>query len=135
MQLTSYLAFNGQCEEAFRFYEQALGGKIGAMVPHEGSPAEQSVPPEWKKKIMHARLDLNGAVLMGGDAPPNHYHKPTGFSVSLQVKDPVEAERFFKALSENGTVQMPIQQTFFSPRFGMLIDQFGIPWMINCEPA
>jgi len=125
MQLISYLAFNGQCEEAFRFYERALGGKIGAMVPNEGAPG----------KIMHARLDVNGAVLMGGDAPPDHYVKPKGFCVSLQVKDPAEAERFFKALSENGTVQMPIQQTFFSLRFGMLIDQFGIPWMINCEPV
>jgi len=135
MQVSPYLHFNGNCEAAFKYYEKVLGAKVVMMLTHEDAPPDMPTPPEWKKKIMHARLDINGAVLMGGDAPPDHYHKPKGFSVSLQVKDPAEAERFFKALSEDATVQMPIQQTFWSPRFGMLIDQFGIPWMINCEPA
>ena len=133
MQLNPYLLFNGQCEAAFKFYERCLGGKIEAMLNHAGTPAEQQVPPEWRDKILHARLVVNGEALMGSDAPSDRYEAPKGFSVSVQVKDPSDAERIFKALSEKGTVQMPIQQTFWSPRFGMLVDQFGIPWMVNCE--
>lgn len=132
MQISPYLMFNGQCEAAFKFYERALGGNIEAMLPHTGTPAEQHVPPEWRSKIMHARLAVNGAVLMGAD--DSSYQQPQGFSVSLQVKKPEDAERIFAALSENGKVSMPLQQTFWSPRFGMLVDQFGVPWMINCEP-
>lgn len=133
MQLIAYLNFNGQCEEAFQFYQQCLGGKIEAMVPHEGTPAAQHVPAEWAKKIMHARLDVGGAVLMGADAPPNSYSTPKGLCVSVQVKDANEAERIFHALAEKGDVNMPIQQTFWAKRFGMLRDRFGIPWMVNCD--
>lgn len=132
MQLNPYLTFNGQCEAAFKFYERCLGGKIDALIPHAGTPAEQHTPPEWRNKILHAHLTADGAVLMGSDDPD--YQQPRGLSVSLQVKTPEDAERIFAALSENGTVRLPIQQTFFSPRFGMLTDQFGIPWMINCAP-
>jgi PhnB protein len=133
MQLNPYLTFNGQCETAFKFYEQCLGGKIEAMIRHTGTPAEQHVPPEWREKIMHARLAVNGEVLMGSDAPPDHYKEPKGFSVSLQFKEIKEAERVFHALAENGKVGMPLQQTFWAARFGTLVDRFGIPWMINCE--
>ncbi len=133
MQLNPYLTFNGQCETAFKFYEQCLGGKIEAMFRHTGTPAEQHVPPEWREKIMHARLAVNGEVLMGSDAPPDHYKEPKGFSVSLQFKEIKEAERVFHALAENGKVGMPLQQTFWAARFGTLVDRFGTPWMINCE--
>ena len=135
MQLNAYLNFNGQCEEAFNFYQQCLGGKIEAMVAHEGTPAAQHVPADWRKKIMHGRLNISGQVLMGADSPPDRYQKPTGFSVSLQIKDPNEAERIFHSLAENGKVGMPIQQTFWAARFGMLVDRFGIPWMVNCDQA
>ncbi len=135
MQLNPYLTFNGQCEAAFKFYERCLGGKIMAMIPHAGTPAEQHVPLEWLNKIMHARLTVNDQVLMGSDAPPDRYQQPKGISVSLQIKDPNDADRTFKALSENGTVQMPIQETFWALRFAMFVDQFGIPWMINCDKA
>jgi len=135
MQVNPYLTFNGNCEAAFKYYAQSLGGKIDAMMPHAGTEAEQHVPAEWAKKIMHANMTLNGTVLMGSDAPPGHYKTPQGFSVSLQVKTAEEAERAFHALEKGGTVQMPIQQTFFAVRFGMLTDQFGIPWMINCAPT
>jgi PhnB protein len=135
MQLNPYLTFNGQCEAAFKFYERCLGGKIIAMMTHAGTPAEQHVPSEWLNKIMHARLAVNDEVLMGSDAPPGRYQEPKGISVSLQIKDPGDAERTFHALAENGAVQMPIQETFWAARFGMLVDQFGIPWMINCEKA
>jgi PhnB protein len=84
---------------------------------------------------MHARMTLGGVALMGSDAPPNRYEQPQGFSVSLGVKEPAEAERIFQELSQDGKVQMPIQKTFWSVRFGMLVDQFGIPWMVNCEQA
>jgi PhnB protein len=133
MQLNPYLTFSGQCEEAFKFYEKCFGGKITAMFPHAGTPAEQHVPPEWRSKIMHASLTVDNQVLMGSDAPPGRYEQPQGISVSLNVKTPADAERIFKALSENGKVQMPLQQTFWAQRFGMAVDRFGIPWMVNCE--
>src|SRR6185437_7635031 len=133
MPLNPYLLFNGQCEAAFKFYERCFSGKIEAMMRHAGTPAEQGVPPEWRDKILHARISLGGGVLMGSDAPPEHYEKPQGFSVAVEVKTPAEAERLFEALSEHGSVRMPLQQTFVAARFGMLVDQFGIPWMINCE--
>lgn len=135
MQVNPYLYFNGDCEAAFKFYEQLLGGKIEAMLPHVGSPAAQHVPAEWQNKILHARLAVKDGVLMGSDAPPGHYHKPQGYSVSLQLKNAAEAERVFNSLAEHGKVNMPLQETFFAARFGMLVDRFGIPWMVNCERA
>jgi PhnB protein len=135
MQINPYLYFDGQCEAAFKFYEKILGGKIEAMMPHEGTPAAEQVPAEWRSKIMHARLVVGDAVLMASDAPPDHYAKPQGFSVSLQIKSVPEAERVFSALCEKGRVTMPIQETFWAARFGMAVDQFGIAWMVNCEPA
>ena len=133
MQLNPYLFFNGQCEVAFKFYAQLLGGKIDGMLTHAGTPAEQQVPAEWRDKIMHARLIVGDQVLMASDAPPDHYEKPTGFSVSIQIKDKAEAERIFNALAEGGKVQMPFGQTFWAAGFGMCADRFGIPWMVNCE--
>jgi PhnB protein len=135
VQLNPYLFFNGTCEEAFKFYEKCLGGKIEAMMTHAGTPAEAQTPPEWRNKILHARLVVDGQLLMGSDAPPDRREEPKGFSVSLQMKDPAVAERIFHALAENGNVRMPIQETFWAARFGMLVDRFGIPWMINCEKA
>ncbi len=133
MQFTPYLYFNGNCEQAFKFYEQTLGGKIEALFRHEGTPMAEHVPPEWLKKVMHISMTLDDGVLMGADAPPDHYKPPAGFSVSINSNDPADAERKFEALSKGGKIIMPIQQTFWARRFGMLIDQFGIPWMINCE--
>ncbi len=132
MRLDCHLVFNGQCEAAFRFYERCLGGKIVTMLPHAGTPAEAHVPPEWGPKIMHAALRVGDAIVMGADAPPAHYEKPQGFSVAIQLTDQADAERIFKALAEGGSVRMPLQQTFWATRFGMLVDQFGISWMINC---
>lgn len=135
MQLNAYLNFNGQCEAAFKFYERCLGGKIEAMITHAGTPMAEQVPSNWRDKIMHARLTVGDAVLMGSDAPPDYYEGAKGFSVSIVVDNPAEADRIFNALAESGTVRMPIQQTFWAVRFGMLVDQFGIPWMVNCEKA
>ena len=133
MQLNPYLLFNGQCEAAFKFYEQGFGRRIDAMITHGESPMSQQVPPEWQTKIVHARIVVDGQVLMGSDAPPDHYEEPKGFSLSIGLKDPAQAERIFNELAQSGKVQMPLQKTFWAVRFGMVVDRFGIPWMVNCE--
>ncbi len=135
MQLNPYLMFDGRCEAAFKFYEKVLGGKIEAMMTYGSSPMAEQTSPEWRNKVMHARMTVGDKMLMASDAPPDRYEAMKGFSVTISVDDPVEAERIFHALSEKGTVQMPIQKTFWAARFGMLVDQFGTPWMINCEQA
>jgi PhnB protein len=135
MPLNPYLSFNGQCEAAFKFYEKALGGKIESMSTWEKSPMSQQVPAEWRGKIIHAQLRIGDMLLLGSDAPPERYKEPQGFSLSLGVKDVAETERIFQELVQNGKVHMAVQKTFWSARFGMLVDQFGIPWMVNCEQA
>jgi PhnB protein len=135
MQMNPYLTFSGQCEAAFKFYAKVLGGEIIAMLPHEGTPMADHVPPAWRSKIAHARMMVGDKVLMGSDAPPDRFEKMQGFSVTLGIDDPAKAERVFHALAENGTVCMPIGETFWAVRFGMLIDQFGTPWMVNCEKS
>jgi PhnB protein len=133
MLLAPYLAFNGKCKAAFEFYAKALGGQIVMIMTKGESPMAGQTPPDQKGHIMHAAMKVGDYMLEGSDAPPEHYRKPQGFSVALDIKEPAEAERVFKALTENGTVQMPMQETFWAQRFGMLIDQFDIPWMVNCS--
>jgi len=133
MQIDPYLNFNGQCEAAFRFYERCLGGKIEFMATFGESPMAGQFPPEFHGKIMHVRMSIGDRVLMASDCPPDRFDGVKGFSVSIAVSDPAEAERIFAALSEGGHVSMPIQETFWAQRFGMATDRFGIPWMINCE--
>jgi PhnB protein len=135
MQLSPYLFFNGQCEAAFKFYEQCLGGKIVAMMTHGETPMADQTPPERLNTIVHARLTVGDAVLMGGDAPAERYEKPQGFAVAFNTATPAEAERIFYALAANGTIVMPIEETFWAVRFGMCVDQFGILWMVSCETA
>jgi len=133
MQTDPYLHFNGTCEAAFKLYEKVLGGNITFSMTHGDSPMADKVPPDWKGKIMHSTLTIGNRLIQGMDAPPSHYSKPQGFSMSISTKDPAEAEKLFNALSENGSVTMPLEKTFWAARFGMLTDQFGIPRMINCE--
>ena len=133
MQLNPYLSFNGRCEEAFKFYEQCLGGKIGVILNYGSSPMAEKTPSEWHNKIMHVRLAVGDQLLMGSDSLPEYYEETKGMSVSLNTSDTAEAERIFQSLSENGTVRMALQETFWAARCGMLVDQFGIPWMVNCE--
>jgi PhnB protein len=137
MQLNSYLHFSGQCEEAFKFYEKCLGGKIDGLFRYEGAPGAegQKVPPDWRNKIMHARMTIGEQVLMGMDAPPERFHKPQGFHVNIGVKDAATGKRIFEALSERGNVVMPFGPTFWSPGFAMFADRFGTPWMVNVEQA
>ncbi len=129
------LAFNGQCEAAFRFYEQCLNGTIAFMLTWGDSPMSAGAPPGWNAKIAHATLKIGDTVITGSDVAPAGYQQPKGFEVVLQMDDPVAAERVFQALAEKGTIAMPLQETFWASRFGVLVDQFGIPWSINCERA
>jgi PhnB protein len=133
MELNPYLLFNGDCAEAFKFYEQTLGGKIESLMPFAGSPAAEHVPAEFADKVLHATMKIEGQTIMASDAPPGQYERPTGISVAIGLKDRERGERIFNALAENGTVQMPFQKTFWASGFGMCVDRFGIPWMVNCE--
>jgi PhnB protein len=132
--ISPYLFFDSNCEDAFKFYEKVLGGKIEMLLRNEDAPPDAGMPspPERKQKIMHARMTIDSQVLMASDAPPDHFHKAQGFAISVTVHDVAEAERKFKALSEGGTAGMPFSKTFFSKGFGMCTDKFGIPWMVNC---
>jgi PhnB protein len=132
-QVNPYLIFNGRCEEAFKFYEQALGGKIETIMTFGDSPMARQAPPDWGNKVVHARMTVGNTVLMGSDAPPDRYRPPQGFSLSVGTKDPADAERMFNELGAGGKVEMPLEKTFWAVKFGMLVDRFGIAWMINCE--
>lgn len=134
MQINPYLNFDGQCAEAFRFYQQVFGGTMEVMMTHGESPICDEVPAEWHERILHARLVIDGTVLMGSDCPPNYYEKPTSITVALQVEDTARAERIFHALAEGGQVTMPFEKSFWADRFGMVTDKYGIPWMINGAP-
>ena len=129
--LNPYLFYNDNCEAAFKFYEKVLGGKIQMMLRADEGQEDMTPGPGREKLIMHARMSIGDQVLMASDSPPEHFHKPQGFAVSLTIHDPVEAERKFNALAEGGSKNMPFDKTFFSKGFGMCIDQFGIPWMVN----
>jgi PhnB protein len=132
MTISPYLSFNGECEEAFQFYERSFGGALGALFRYEGSPMAGSVPPAWGHKIMHGSVAIGGLELMGADSVPGGYEAPKGFVLSVQIADTATAERIFAELEVGGTVQMPLQKTFWAERFGMVADRFGIPWQINC---
>jgi PhnB protein len=133
MQLNPYLNFSGQCEEAFKLYESVLGGQILATMTYGETPMKDHTPPEFHGKIAHMRMTVGGTLLMGSDSPPDRFEPMRGITVALGIDEPAEAERVFHALADGGTVTMPIQETFWARRFGMLTDRFGTPWMVNCE--
>jgi PhnB protein len=133
VDVNPYLSFNGQCEAAFKFYEKCFGVSGLSFHKYAGSPMARQVPAEWQDKVMHATLLLGNTAIMGADAPPNYFREPQGFSVSLSIDLPEDSDRVFAALAEGGKIMMPIAKTFWTARFGMLIDKFGIPWMVNCN--
>lgn len=135
MQMNAYLSFKGGCEEAFRFYERCLGAQVGPIFRYGGSPAAEQAPAGWEEKVMHGSVTVGGQTLMGSDVTPDRYEAPKGFSLSLHPTSTVDAERIFRELAGGGSVLMPLEKTFWAERFGMLVDRFGIPWMINCEGA
>ncbi len=133
IDLNTYLFFNGTCEQAFTRYAEVLGGCIVMMTKYADTPTGEPVPTKDGNLIMHARLEVGGRVLMGSDSPAPHFKPAEGFFVAIVVDTPSEADRIFAALAEGGEVAMPIAETFWARRFGMLKDRFGTPWMVNCE--
>jgi PhnB protein len=132
MKLDLYLNFAGNCEEAFRFYEQHLGGKVQMMMRHEESPNPQ-LPPDYGRKILHAHLELGGAALLGADVPTAEPIRSA--YASLTLDSAAEAERVYALLSEGGQIFMKMERTFFAERFAMLRDRFGTSWMLLTPPA
>ena len=133
--MNAYLSFRGDCEAAFTFYAECLGGRLGEMYRYAGTPLADQVPADWQNKIMHASLTVGDQVFMGGDVAPERYEKPKGFSLSLHIKGTSDAERVFQRLAQEGTIVTPLKKTFWAARFGMVIDRFGMPWLINGEES
>ena len=128
MQLHTYLNYGGNCEQAFRFYEQHLGGQITMMMKHGENPEPSQVPPDWKDAVLHARIQLGGTELLGADIP--NFQPIRSAYLSLTVNSDKEAERIHDLLADGGQIFMPMRETFFASRFSMLRDRFGTSWMI-----
>lgn len=133
MKLNPYLNFPGTCEEAMSTYAKVLGGEIVAMLAYGEMPGDHPIPDDMRKKIAHARLIIGDQVLMASDAGPERFKPMQGASVTLNIPEPAEADRVFKALVDGGTPVIPLEETFWAHRFGVLVDRFGTHWMINCE--
>lgn len=133
MRINPYLNFNGNCAEAMTLYAKVLGGKDLRIMTFRDSPMGAQMQENEKDMVVHARFSMGSYSIMGSDATGGRYSKPQSFAVNVDVDTPEEAERVFAALSENGNVGMPIAETFWARRFGMVTDRFGIPWMVNCE--
>ena len=136
-QAIAYLGFDGNCADAMRFYEQALGGKLEVLMSGADSPMAEQMPKEFRHRIMHARLALpGGGLLYAGDTPANvPYEGIKGVSITVDYATVAEAQRVFDALAAGGRVTMPMQGAFWAKRFGMLVDRFGTPWIVNGEPV
>ena len=130
MQLHTYLNYGGNCEQAFRFYEQHLGGKITMLMRHGEQSGGPPVEPEWRRAVLHARMDLGGTELLGADIPPDRFKPIRSAYLSLTLDSTQEAEKVFSLLSDGGEVFMPMEETFFATRFAMLRDRFGTSWML-----
>jgi PhnB protein len=138
MQVQPYLFFDGRCEEALEFYRTALGAEVSFMMRYKESPEPPPpgmVPPGSEDKVMHATFRVGDSQVMAADGCGGNQSKFEGFSLSLTVPDEAAADRAFSVLSKDGKVQMPLTKTFFSPRFGMVADRFGVSWMIYVAPA
>jgi PhnB protein len=130
MQLNTYLNYGGNCEQAFRFYEEHLGGKVTMLMRHGEQPNASKVAPEWKNAVLHARMTLGGTELFGADMPPDRFQPMRSAYLSLSVDSVEEAERVYALLTDGGQIFMKMEETFFASRFAMLRDRFGTSWMI-----
>ena len=130
MQLNTYLNYGGNCEQAFRFYEEHLGGKVTMLMRHGEQPSASNVAPEWKNAVLHARMTLGGTELFGADIPPDRFQPMRSAYLSLSVDSVEEAERVYALLTDGGQIFMQMEETFFASRFAMLRDRFGTSWMI-----
>jgi PhnB protein len=136
MQLNTYLNFDGNCEAAFSYYAKYLGGKIIALLKFGDSPMAKRTPAEAHDKVMHARYEVDGCALMGTDRTADYPWEPIKCAyVVINLNDAAKAERIFNALADGGKVDMPLQETFWAHRYGITVDRFGVPWMVNCEKA
>jgi PhnB protein len=130
MQLHTYLNYGGNCEQAFRFYEQHLGGKLTFLMRHGEQPNPSRVPADWNDAVLHARMNLGGTELLGADIPPDRFQPMRSAYLSLTVSSSEEAERIYGLLSDGGQIFMAMEETFFANRFAMLRDKFGTSWML-----
>jgi PhnB protein len=133
VQFHPNLMFDGGLSAALKFYERCLHGKTVFLTTYQQAPPVPDTPLDWGDKIYHATFAVDGCTFSGSDVPPARYRKPQGFALQLNLSDSVEAERIFKSLAENGEIQLPLEETFWAASFGMVTDQFAIPWIINCE--
>jgi len=134
MKINPSLNFNGNCAEAFDLYAKVLRGKdLNVMTFGQMPPGAGQISESEKKMVAHARFTVGGDTIMGSDAPGGRYNKPQGYAVNISVETPEEADRIFAALADGGNVGMPIAETFWAKRFGMVTDRFGTHWMVNCE--
>ena len=134
MAFYPYLNFDGNCREAFTRYQEIFGGEL-TVLRMSDMPGAGELPPEQAERTMHAALQFEGHLLMASDAQPGDFSPMQGMFVNYSISDVAEAERVFAALAEGGNVLMPMEETFWAPRFGMCVDRFGTPWMVNAEPA
>jgi PhnB protein len=130
VRVSPHLCFDGRCKAAFLTYHQLFGGTL-TMLTYGQSPMAPNVDPQWHDRIVHATLQFDDGEIAGADLLPHDYRKPQGLFVLLTVKDIAKAERIFSSLAAGGEIQLPFQQTFWSAGFGVLVDQFGVPWEIN----
>jgi len=136
MQIQPYLFFDGRCDEALEFYKKALGAKVEMLMRFKDSPpSEQArMKPGLENKVMHATVQIGDSVVLASDGHCEQKMKFQGFGLSLTVANEAEADRFFTALTDGGQIQMPLAKTFFSARFGMVADRFGVLWMVYVKP-
>jgi PhnB protein len=135
VKLYTYLNYGGNCAQAFRFYEEHLGGHITMMTRHGEQPNPVGVPAEWKDAVLHARIELGDTVVMGADIPPDRFQPIRSAYLALIAGSAEEAERLYGLLSDGGQIFMKMEKTFFANRFAMLRDRFGTSWMLLHEPA
>jgi PhnB protein len=137
MKMSVHLNFGGNCKEAFALYQKVFGTAAPFEMTYRQAPEGAPVPADWKDKVMHTSIPLGEGMLMGCDTPPDRTKPIGGFQISVGSSDQAEVKRIFEALSQGGSVQMPLQKTFWSPLFGMCTDKFGVGWMVGApgEPA
>jgi len=134
MQIQPYLFFDGRCEEALEFYKKAVGAKVDMLMRFKEAPDQSMITPGVENKVMHAQIDVGGNKVLVSDGRCLGQMNFQGFALAVSAKDEAEANKFFGALAEGGQVTMPMAKTFFSPRFGMLADKFGVGWMVLVAP-
>ena len=133
MRFSPHMCFDGQCEAAFRLYENLFGGRITTLLSYGESPMAGQVEAADRKRIVHASLEVGEQILLGADLLPGGYARPQGFFVTLNIDELARAQHLFEALADGGEVRLPFRPTFWSAGFGIVVDRFGTPWEINCE--